>query len=277
MILFDARASELAEHLPRWRRGVARALLGGFAGLHARDGAARDLLLRLGADPARIEVSGALEEGAQALECEEAERVRLAGQIAARPAWCVAGCTELEEALVLRAHAQARRLTYRLLLVVATDDPGRAPWLAARCREAGLTAVLHGSGAPVRETVDVLIGAGEADMGLFYRLASVTFMGGTLNGAGGRSPFEPAALGSAILHGPLTGRHAGLYARLGAAGATREVDSAEALAQALEATLVPARAAEAALAAWDVASRGVEVADRAATLIETVLAEGNAA
>ena len=40
------------------------------------------------------------------------------------------------------------------------------------------------------------------ELGLWYRLSPVSFVGGSLVNVGGHNPFEPAALGSAILHGP---------------------------------------------------------------------------
>ena len=77
-----------------------------------------------------------------------------------------------------------------------------------------------------------------------------------------RDPFEPAALGSAILHGPRPGPGPALRP----AGATRGppalVASPADLAEALGDLLSPDRAARLAQAAWAVASDGAEVTDR---------------
>src|SRR5690606_2705334 len=40
------------------------------------------------------------------------------------------------------------------------------------------------------------------EMGLWYRLAPMTLIGGTFGPTEGHNPWEPAALHSAILHGP---------------------------------------------------------------------------
>ena len=42
-------------------------------------------------------------------------------------------------------------------------------------------------------------------MHLWYQLAGVTFVAGSLTDRGGHTPYEPAAFGSAILYGPDTG------------------------------------------------------------------------
>jgi 3-deoxy-D-manno-octulosonic-acid transferase len=54
---------------------------------------------------------------------------------------------------------------------------------------------------PDRAT-DIYIADTVGEMGLFYRLAPLVLMGGSLVEHGGQNPIEPAKLGAAILHGP---------------------------------------------------------------------------
>jgi len=105
------------------------------------------------------------------------------------------------------------------------------------------------------------------ELGLWYRLAPVSFVGGSLDSIGGHNPFEPAALGSAILHGPHVANFADIYRRLTEAGAARLVSSPETLAEAVGALLSPDRAAEMAHAAWGVVSSGAEAVDRAVEVV----------
>ena len=98
-------------------------------------------------------------------------------------------------------------------------------------------------------------------MGLWYRIASVSFVGGSLVDVGGHNPFEPALLGSAILHGPHVRNFIDGYRRLAQADAAVLVRSEAELAEALVATMAPDRAAEMAAAAWEAVSEGAEVTD----------------
>ena len=98
-------------------------------------------------------------------------------------------------------------------------------------------------------------------MGLWYRIASVSFVGGSLVEVGGHNPFEPALLGSAILFGPHVRNFVDGYRRLSDAGAAVLVRSEPELAEALVATIAPDRAAEMAAAAWAACSEGAEVTD----------------
>lgn len=111
-----------------------------------------------------------------------------------------------------------------------------------------------------------------SELGLWYRLAPVTFMGGTLvPGGSGRNPFEPAALGSAILHGPHPGPYPEAYALLAEARAARLVAGPDALAEAVTELIAPDRAALLAHNAWAASSGGAEVTDRVAGAVLAAL------
>jgi 3-deoxy-D-manno-octulosonic-acid transferase len=71
------------------------------------------------------------------------------------------------------------------------------------------------------------------EMGLWYRLASICFVGGSLVPAGGHTPFEPIQLGAAVLHGPHVANFAPAYAALDRGGGAVAVADAAALAAAI--------------------------------------------
>ena len=52
------------------------------------------------------------------------------------------------------------------------------------------------------------------DLGLIYRLAQTVLIGGTFNDVEGHNPWEAAALGCAILHGPRVANFKTDYAQL---------------------------------------------------------------
>ncbi|CAN5684071.1 hypothetical protein BH23PSE1_BH23PSE1_11050 [soil metagenome] len=108
-------------------------------------------------------------------------------------------------------------------------------------------------------------------MGLWYRVAPVTFVGGSIEEIGGHNPFEPAMLGCAVLFGPHVRNFAEAYARLKAADAAVGVAGEAELARALVETLAPDRAARMAAAAWEAVSEGAEVTDAVLGVIEGYL------
>jgi 3-deoxy-D-manno-octulosonic-acid transferase len=88
------------------------------------------------------------------------------------------------------------------------------------------------------------------ELGLFYRLSQVAFIGGSLTPVGGHNPIEPAKLGCALLHGPHVHNAADVFAAFDRGGGAREVADTQALAGAVHRWLSdPAAARQAARAA----------------------------
>jgi 3-deoxy-D-manno-octulosonic-acid transferase len=71
------------------------------------------------------------------------------------------------------------------------------------------------------------------ELGLFYRVASLIYVGKSLGAEGGQNPIEPAKLGGAILHGPHVANFAEVYETLDRAGAAIMVADADRLASTL--------------------------------------------
>lgn len=261
LVLADVQAAP--NSIPLWRRGMTGSVLGRFRRILAQDPETVAVLQKLGGRQIAAELGGRIEETTDPLPCAIAERDALAEILRARPIWLAAACCEAEEEAVIAAHVRAMRHAHRLLLIVAPADPARAPELARKLSARGLVVALRAEDEDPVPEAQVLIADGTAELGLWYRLAPVCYMGGTLlPGGAGRSPHEPAALGSAILHGPYPGPYPDAYARLSEARATRAVGSPEALSAAVEELIAPDAAAVLAHNAWAATSGGAEVAER---------------
>lgn len=271
MLLINARIS--ARSFRRWRMmpRLAAALLGRFDRILAQDALAGEQLTSLGADPERLSVEGTLKEGAAPLPYDEAERVRFARALSGRPVWLAASTHPGEDEMVLAAHARARRALPMLALILAPRHPARGDALAEMMRGRGLAVAQRSKGEPIGPDIDVYLADTLGEMGLWYRIASVSFVGGSLIEIGGHNPFEPALLGSAILFGPHVRNFVDGYRRLSDAGAAVLVRSEGELAEALVATIAPDRAAEMAAAGWAACSEGAEVTDAVLDAIGTLL------
>ena len=273
-ILVDARAPALSAQGLGWLPGAARALATGFDHALACDAAAARRLHRLGLAATRVEITGPLGSLPPVLACNDRERRDLVQTLGARPVWLAAGFAASELPHIVAAQRAAIRGSHRLLLVALPRNPADLPATAAAFREAGLSTALRAEGEDPRDTAQVLLADSMAELGLWYRIAPVTFAGATLPGAGGgsRPPVEVAALGSALVHGPETQPHGPAYQRLARAGAARLVRDGAGLGQTVEALLAPDRAAAMAHAAWEVTTDGIEVANRLGELIREGLA-----
>ena len=100
------------------------------------------------------------------------------------------------------------------------------------------------------------------ELGLFYRVAEIAFIGGSIVRSGGHNPFEAARLDCAILHGPDISNCAAMAAALAEAGAAQTVADAEELAGAVSLLLSdPRLCAARRAAAMRVAAEGEAVLD----------------
>ncbi|NGQ89581.1 3-deoxy-D-manno-octulosonic acid transferase [Rhodobacter sp. HX-7-19] len=273
LLMVGARNPAFLKERDGWYPGLMRGLLAEFRAVLAVDEGAARAFRKAGAVPSAVQVIGKLEEESAALPCLEAERDALARQLATRPVWLAAALPEAEEAAVIAAHRSALRLAHRLLLIVVPKEASRIEALAQKMeKEEGWTVARRSAEEEPEPETEVYIADGEGEFGLWYRLAPITFLGGSLAGGGClRDPLEPAALGSAILYGPRPGIHGSTFGRLGAARAARAVGSAADLAEALADLLSPDRAARLAQAAWAVASDGAEATERVMDLIRRVM------
>ncbi|MGL6211374.1 MAG: 3-deoxy-D-manno-octulosonic acid transferase [Paracoccaceae bacterium] len=273
MLMIDARTPHLLHGRDGWYPGLTRTTLAAFRHILTHDDASARAFRKSGAVPTHVESAGRMEQDSVALPYVEADRFALAKALATRPVWLAADLPEAEEAAVIAAHREALRLSHRLMLILSPQDPARAPALAQSLEDReGWSVAQRGLHQEPDGDTEVYIPDSEAEFGLWYRLAPVTFLGGSLLGEGcARNPLEPAALGSAIIYGTKPGAYGAMFTRLGAVRAARMVASPDDLAQAVADLLSPDRAAKQAHAAWNIASEGADVTVRVVSLIRGIL------
>lgn len=247
-----------------WSRQATarRALLRQMRAVMVADDASHAIARRIGLGRDVLSMTGPVTRILEPPRCTEAERAAFAQLMSGRHAWLAACIPPAEEAAVLAAHRAALRLSHRALLFLVPSSADRADSLADEIEAEGLIVARRSADEEPLDEVEVMISDGPTELGLWYRLAPVTYMGGTLSGddAQARNPFEPAALGSAIVHGPQTGRFATQWRQLDAAHAARPVGDANALAGAIAELTQPELTASLASNAWTVSTGGVSVA-----------------
>ena len=149
-----------------------------------------------------IETYGNLKYAAPALPGDEAALEALKTQIGDRRRWLAASTHPGEEDSVLKAAKILNAVFPRLLTIVTPRHPGRGEEVAALCAEHDLTCARRSKNEAITPETKVYIADTLGELGLFYRLCDVSFVGGSLVDKGGHNPLEPARLGAAILHGP---------------------------------------------------------------------------
>lgn len=232
---------------------------------------------RLGLDPERLHPGGLLLSAPPPPPDNSSAHEEIAQLLAGRPLWLAAHLDEAEAKTVLSAHRQATRLAHRLLLVVLPADEDAAAGIAGISAKSGLRLCRWDQGEMPDENTQLVLLDGPEEAGLWFRLAPLSFLGGSLSpGATGHDPYPAASLGTAILYGSHVGAHLEAYSRLVHAGAARIVRDASSLAAAVTHLIAPDQAAQMALAGWDVVSSGAQSVDLLMGLIFDALDEKGA-
>ncbi|WP_372605246.1 3-deoxy-D-manno-octulosonic acid transferase [Actibacterium sp.] len=230
--------------------GLARRVLGALSLVSAQDQASQSRFAALGVDAARIAPALNLKL-TQAPPRPDAGDLATLAALLPRDKTVLAASTHAgEDQIILQGFARAHAQDPDLRLILAPRHPRRGDEVAALIAQAGLGFARRAAGhAP---TAPVYLADTLGEMPLWYALAGVTFVGGSLVPKGGHTPFEPAAFDSAILHGPYLENFAEGYAALQSAGGSLLIRNADDLTQALltpaQTTALPVRA-KAAIAA----------------------------
>lgn len=260
-----------------WYPGLVSGLLAQVSMVCTADDAALAEYRRFGVPDRNLHASAPLEESGLCPACTEAERAALARQFGTRPVWLAASVPMSDLRAVIAAHLEALRSTHRLLLILCPTEPARSGEIAALIEgEFGLNVARRSLDDDAGDDVQVYIADTEGEYGLWFRLAPVSFIGGTLGAAPNpaqRHPFEAASLGSSIIHGPFLQPFEAAFGRLRRAGATRIVPSGGDLGVAVCDLLEPDRAARLAQAAWSVLAQSAAASDDALARIETLLSK----
>jgi 3-deoxy-D-manno-octulosonic-acid transferase len=260
MVLLNGRLSARSFTRWQWLPGLIRPVLGAFALCLAQDHNQAERLRRLGAR--RVAMAGDLKAAADSLPVDALQLEGLRQQIGRRPVWLAASTHSGEEEIIADVHRELSVIRSNLLTIIVPRHPARGDAIAEMLLDRGLRAARRCHGEPITGRTDIYLADTMGELGLFYAIAGIAFVGGSLVAKGGHNPFEAARLDCAVLHGPHVCNCAGMMAVLDAVGAAETVSNAGELAAAVSTLLAdPQLRAERAAAGRRVAAAGLGVLD----------------
>jgi 3-deoxy-D-manno-octulosonic-acid transferase len=253
MVLINGRMSHRS--FPRWRRITATisALLGRFDVCLAQSQVDAERFTALGSR--NVVTTGNLKLDVAAPPADPAKLERLMAVTRGRPIIVAASTHPGEEELWLETHRTLAGFFPSLLSVVVPRHPDRGEAIARAITASGLHAALRSREELPTATTDIYVADTMGELGLFYRLSPIVFMGGSLVPHGGQNPIEAVKLGASIVHGPHVFNFTDVYQALDGAGGARQADTPEALVKQLGQLLADPAARESSV---DAAERVVE-------------------
>lgn len=139
-----------------------------------------------------------------------------------------------EEAVLLAAFESLLQQEPTALLILVPRHQERFDDVAELIAEAGFTSVRRSSGESLTAETQVFLADSMGEMMLWYGLAEVAFVGGSLIERGGHNPLEPLAFGVPILSGPFVFNFMEVFQELEQQGVVTWVQDSESIAQACQ-------------------------------------------
>lgn len=230
--LVNARMSDRSHRRWRKNRGLARPLFSRIRSIFAQNERLARRFRELGGRNVRI--VGNLKVDAPPLPVDRAALAHLREEIGARPVLLAASTHPGEEAVVVEAFRTLRETCPGLLLILAPRHPQRGVTLVDLAAGEGLNVAHRQAEEPIDGTTDVYVADTVGELGLFYSLADIAFIGGSLIEHGGQNPIEAIHFDTAVLTGPSQYNFADAYNELRRRGGVIEVRNASDIAAATQ-------------------------------------------
>jgi 3-deoxy-D-manno-octulosonic-acid transferase len=218
LALVSAKLSDKSYAGWQARPFAAHELFSGFDLILAQDGRAAERLTSLGG---MVAGEADLKFGSDPLPVDAAALASLRVRLGDRPVLLAASTHPGEDEIVLDAW---RALPNRPHLVIVPRHPERGPVVADLALATGATVCLR-SREP-DDSAEVIVADTLGELGLWYRLADLALVAGSLvPGIGGHNPLEPARLDCPIVSGPHVENWLTAYADLRAADGAAFADA----------------------------------------------------
>ncbi|MBI3711011.1 MAG: 3-deoxy-D-manno-octulosonic acid transferase [Proteobacteria bacterium] len=271
MALVNARLSQRS--FRRWQ--VAARLfpppLAGFAPCLAQSARDAERLRALGATQAKF--VGNLKYDGAMLPIDAMELSRLTVQFAGRPLWLAASTHPGEDEIVARAHQAIAARHPGLLTILAPRHAARGGEIEALLSTNALKVARRSTRDAVTTETDIYLADTMGELGLFYRLAGIAYIGGSLVPHGGQNPLEAAQLDCALLFGPHMHNFAEIATALCDAGGAVPIATPDELPDAVARLLADgAVRARTAVAATRIAAQGRGAIERVLVELAPMLA-----
>ena len=200
MVLINGRMSHRS--FPRWRRvsSTISALLGRFDVCLAQSRADAERFATLGSR--NVVITGNLKLDVPAPPADFSKLERLMSVTRGRPVVVAASTHPGEEEILLDAHRTLAGFFPSLLTVIVPRHPARGEAIARMIADSGMRVAQRSREELPTAATAIYLGDTLGEIGLFYRLSPVVFMGGSLVAHGGQNPIEAIKLGASIVHGP---------------------------------------------------------------------------
>ena len=200
LILVNGRISN--KSFKRWQQFdfISRELLGCFSLCLGQSEEDAYRLRVLGAKETMC--LGNLKYAGLPLPIDRDKENEITSQIGDRTVWLASSTHHNEEAKIARIHKHLKEKFPDLLTIIAPRHPHRGPEIMESVKVAGLKGALRSENHKITAQTDIYVANTVGELGIWYDIAPLVFVGGSLIPHGGQNFMEPSRVRDAVIVGP---------------------------------------------------------------------------
>ena len=200
LALINARITQ--KSFEGWQRfpETIHDLVSRFSLVYAQDKASAERLEALGVR--QVGMPGNLKYDSKPLTANADEVEALRQAIGERAKWLATNTHDGEELVVANVHKALLQRFPGLITLLVPRHPARGSEITTMLHNQGLRVAQRSRGDVIDAGTDIYLADTLGELGIFYRLSNIVFVGGTMVDLGGHNPFEPARLNNALIAGP---------------------------------------------------------------------------
>lgn len=232
-ILLNARLSERSANGYGKFSRLTRPMLEQLSCIAAQDTDTAQRFIALGADKNKVVVTGSVKFDLQPPEIliKQAKQLVHDWQLQSRPVLVAASTHDPEEAQILAQFSKVLVQFPQAILILVPRHPERFEHVAQLIQQNEFELFQRSKQQKIEPQTQVYLADSMGELWLWYALADMAFVGGSLSRNGGHNPLEPVALGVPVVMGEHTFNFKAIVDQLTQADALQQVASAEQLMQ----------------------------------------------
>ncbi len=208
-VLVNARLSEKSFTSYHKFATLSKSMMDNLTLILAQDEISAERFLKLGATIEKIAVVGSLKWSVELSDSGNIfDKIAIKQAVAHRTVWVATSTHEGEEQVALAVQkkliANLTKQGFNPLLIIVPRHPERFASVAKQIVESGLHYCRRSFNQLPNEETQVYLADSMGEMSLWYELAEVAFVGGSMINVGGHNPIEALLKGTPVIMGRFT-------------------------------------------------------------------------
>ncbi len=265
IILVNARLSERSFNRWRYIRPILKNILGKFSLILTQTSEDHKRFSHFIRD-SRLMLTGHLKWDAEVLPYDQMQYEMLRDNIGKRKLWLAASTHKGEEEIIIHLHKQLKKQFPDLLTIIVPRHAERGNEIESYIRPHRISYATRSKQEQLTDLTEIYLADTMGELGLFYRIARIVFIGGSFIPHGGQNPLEAARLECVIISGLNTYNFKEIYDELFKAGAAIQALSPQMCAETLSMLLALPKKVE------DIAKKAQKLSQEKRGTTEKILA-----